>query len=135
MTKTSLNFKTILFALTLASFISGCASVAVSNDAVEKNTASTLGLAKSDFTISNRADDGVKTTYLAKTNAGKQYNCYVTGTITITGRAVSDAICNEIKASVAQPTSTPKASSAPSTSTAPSSAPACNALLKAAGKC
>ena len=135
MTKTSLNFKTILFALTVASFVSGCASVAVSSDAIEKNTATTLGLAKNDFTISNRADDGVKTTYLVKTNAGKQYNCYVTGTITITGRAVSDAICNEIKGSVSQPISTPKTTSTPSTSTAPSSTPSCNALLKAAGKC
>ena len=47
---------------------SGCASVAVSNDAIEQNTAQALGLAKGTFTISDRVDDGVKASYSVKTN-------------------------------------------------------------------
>lgn len=68
----------------------GCASVAVSNDAIEQNTAQALGLAKGTFTISDRVDDGVKASYSVKTNTGKQYACYVTGGVSIVGRVVSD---------------------------------------------
>ena len=35
----------------------GCASVAVSNDAIEQNTAFALGVPKGTFTISDRVDD------------------------------------------------------------------------------
>jgi hypothetical protein len=90
-------------------------------DAIEKNTAFALGVEHGAFTISNREDDGVKSTYLVKTNAGKKYTCYVTGTVSVVGRVVSDAVCNEVGKS-------PK----PTTGT---TAPSCNALLKAAGKC
>ena len=69
---------------------SGCASFAVSNDAIEQNTAQALGLAKGTFTISDRVDDGVKASYSVKTNTGKQYACYVTGGVSIVGRVVSD---------------------------------------------
>ena len=105
----------------LAGLVTGCASVAVTNDAIEKNTAFTLGLEKGTFTISNRENDGVKSTYLVNTNAGKKYTCYVTGTVSVVGRVVSDAVCNE----VGKP-----ASQASVTTSRP-----CNALLKAAGKC
>lgn len=106
----------------LVSFFAGCASVAVSNDAIEQNTASTLGLAKGSFTISDRVDSGVKTSYTVKTNTNKQYACYVTGTMSVMGRNVSDAICTETAAGAK-----------PAGATAPSGS--CNALLKAAGKC
>lgn len=105
----------------LAGLVAGCASVAVTNDSIEKNTAFALGIEKGTFTVSNREDDGVKTTYLVNTNAGKKYTCYVTGTVSVVGRVVSDAVCNEVGRSAKQ---TP--------GTAPKS---CNALLKAAGKC
>ncbi len=75
--------------------LSGCASQAVTGTHLEENTAFSLGMDKSDFTISNRRDSGIKTSYLVKTNSGQQYSCYVTGTFSIVGRAVSDAICNE----------------------------------------
>ena len=104
-----------------AGLVTGCASVAVTNDAIEKNTAFALGIEKSTFTISNREDEGVKTTYLVNTNAGKKYTCYVTGTISVVGRVVSDAVCNEVGKPAKQATEAPKQS--------------CNALLKAAGKC
>ncbi|MES2089519.1 MAG: hypothetical protein V4532_06020 [Pseudomonadota bacterium] len=112
-------------ALALIASAAGCASVAVSNDAIEQNTAFALGLPKGSFTISDRVDDGVKSTYVVKTNAGKQYSCYVTGSVAITGRVVSDAICQAQQGK----------SSAKPAAPARGSAASCNALLKAAGKC
>lgn len=105
----------------VAALAAGCASVAVSNDAIERNTAATLGLEKGNFTISNREDDGVKSSYAVKTNAGRKYSCYVTGTVSVMGRVVSDAVCNEVGKSAKPMTAT--------------SSTSCNALLKAAGKC
>lgn len=119
------SFFARLATLALIATSAGCAAVAVSNDAIEQNTAFTLGLPKGSFTISDRVDDGLKSTYVVKTNAGKQYSCYVTGSVGITGRVVSDAICQAQQG---------KASTKPATSAGGSSA-SCNALLKAAGKC
>lgn len=113
--------KNTLVLTSFAAFIaltSGCASFAVSDDAIERNTAQALGLAKGSFTIADRVDDGVKASYTVKTNTGKQYSCYVTGSVSQLGRTVSDAICSEVgkagKTSAGAP---------------------CNALLKAAGRC
>jgi hypothetical protein len=75
--------------------LAGCASVAVSDGAIEERTAFALGLQRGSFTISDRQDDGVRTQYVVKTKAGQRYNCYVTGTFSVTGRIVSDAICNK----------------------------------------
>ena len=104
-----------------AGLVSGCASVAVTNDAIERNTAFALGIEKGTFTISNREDDGVKSTYLVNTKSGRKYTCYVTGTVAVVGRVVSDAVCNEIGKQAKQTTK--------------ATAQSCNALLKAAGKC
>lgn len=108
--------------------ISGCASIAVSNDSLEDRTAFALGLDKSKIEISNRVDDGVKTNYFAKTSTGKRYSCYVTGTISITGKNVSDAICNETGGKLSGSNLNPPAQVKPAT-------PACNALLRAANRC
>lgn len=110
-----------LSAIVVASLAAGCASVAVSNDAIENNTASALGLEKGTFTVTDRVDDGVKSTYAVKTNSGKKYSCYVTGTVSVVGRVVSDAVCNEI--------------GKPAKQAAGAGGVSCNALLKAAGKC
>ncbi|MDB6062331.1 MAG: hypothetical protein JWM78_2434 [Verrucomicrobiaceae bacterium] len=98
----------------------GCASVAVTDDAIEKNTAFALGIEKGTFTISNRENEGVKSTYLVNTNTGKKYSCYVTGAVSMVGRTVSDAMCNEVGKPVKESGETNAS---------------CNALLKAAGKC
>jgi len=82
--------------ISVAVLAAGCASVAVSNDAIEQRTASALGLASSSFTISDRVDDGVKASYTVKTKSGKQYSCYVTGGVSVMGRMVSDPVCNEL---------------------------------------
>jgi hypothetical protein len=107
----------------------GCASVAVNDDAIETNTARTLGLQKGQFTISDRVNEGVKSTYMARTKTGQTYNCYVTGSVSVFGRVVSDAICTEVKGGKAGQQATPAtpATAAPKTE--------CNALLKAAGRC
>ncbi len=110
-----------LSVVVVASLAAGCASVAVSNNAIENNTAMALGLEKGTFTITDRVDDGVKSTYSVKTDSGKKYSCYVTGTVSVVGRVVSDAVCNEI--------------GKPAKQAAGAGGASCNALLKAAGKC
>lgn len=129
MTTTITRRATTLLIAVATALAAGCASVAVSGDAIERNTASALGIDRSTFTIADRVDDGVKTSYAVKTNAGKNYACYVTGTISVTGRVVSDAICNELGKTAKQTntSSTPTATNAAGTS--------CNALLRAVGRC
>jgi hypothetical protein len=119
----TLRLLPLLGALTL---LTACASMAVSDDAIVTNTARALGLNKTEFTISDRADSGVQTTYTVRTKAGKSFSCYVTGTVSVTGRIVSDAVCTEMAgagAGTAKPPSTPPKD------------PNCNALLRAAGRC
>lgn len=88
--------KSKLFAAFLAAaVVTGCASVAVTDESLEDKTAFALGLDKGDFTISNRTDSGLDTNYLVKTKKGREYRCYVQGMVTIMGRTVSDAVCNK----------------------------------------
>jgi osmotically-inducible protein OsmY len=126
-----IRYTTLASMAVAAALATGCASiavtsdasVAVTSDAMEQNTSMALGIPKGSFTISDRIDSGVKTTYSVKTNTGRQYICYVTGTVTTAGRTVSDAICTEMS-KASQPASSTKSSSG-----------SCNALLKAAGRC
>ena len=73
----------------------GCASVAVTDETLQKNTAFAIGEDIDTFTIFDRVDEGIKTTYSVKTKSGQRYNCYVTGTVSVVGRTVSDAMCNK----------------------------------------
>lgn len=80
----------------LSILLVGCASMVVKEEHIVKKTAMALGLQKGDFTISDRVDDGLQTTYTATTKAGKKYNCYVEGSFSFgTGGVVTDAICSE----------------------------------------
>lgn len=72
---------------------SGCASVAVTDQAIVDRTAFALGLDKSAFTISNRVDEGTTARYAVKTKAGQDYNCFVGGSFSVVGRSVSEAVC------------------------------------------
>ncbi|AZN36219.1 hypothetical protein [Iodobacter ciconiae] len=113
--------KKSLFVASLASILLvGCASIAVTDDAIVKNTSMAIGLEKNAFTISDRENDGITTTYKVKTKAGENYSCYVTGVISMIGRNVSDAMCTEMGAGAKSSTKSNNS---------------CNALLKAAGKC
>lgn len=71
----------------------GCASLAVTDEAIVDRTAFALGLAKGDFTISNRTDEGTTTRYAVKTKSGQEFNCFVGGSISVLGRVVSEAVC------------------------------------------
>ena len=106
-------------------FATGCASVAVSNDSIVNSTAMALSIDKNAFTVSDRVDSGIKTTYTVKTNSGEKYSCYVTGSVSIVGRTVSDAICSKPGTEANK-----KATDQPAKNDS-----SCNALLKAAGKC
>lgn len=107
--------------LLCAVLVGGCASVAVTDDAIMQRTAFALGLENKDFTVSNRVDDGTTARYQVKTRSGRQFNCYIGGSISVTGRSVSEAICTELGRDGVKP--------------APGSAASCNALVKSAGKC
>lgn len=120
-----MHYKKLAAAAALSVLMAGCASVAVNNDSLSQRTAQALGLSPSDFTISNRTDSGVRTDYTAHTTSGKTYACYVTGTVSFTGRVISDAMCSDRTSGAA----TPQAASGGGASSQ------CNALLKAAGKC
>lgn len=110
-----------LFAASLVSVLSvGCASIAVTDDGITESTTRAIGLNASEFVISDRRNSGLKTTYRVKTNSGTDYSCLVSGTFSITGRAVSEALCTEM-VDGAQATAKSEVS--------------CNALLKAAGRC
>lgn len=113
------------------SVLAGCASMAVSDDLIVTRTTSALGLPASEFTISKRADSGVRTDYIATTKANRVFQCYVAGSFSVTGRVVSDAICSPMSGG-------PAASAAPAAAS-PGATPApagnCNALLRAAGRC
>ena len=114
--------KVFLCGILVVTALSGCASVAVTEDAVKQRTAFALGVEQGDFVISDRVDDGVETRYKVKTKTGKTYNCYVTGTISYVGRTVSDAVCSATGKTAA-------------TGTSGATGTKCNALLKAANKC
>lgn len=114
-------------AVLACALVAGCAAQAVSDDAIQTNTSRALGLPPSAFVISDRADSGVQTTYTARTQGGRTYSCYVTGGVSVTGRVVSDAICQEMRQTDAPARGAPARRAAPD--------PACNALLRAAGRC
>ncbi|SDQ81737.1 hypothetical protein [Pseudoxanthomonas sp. CF125] len=114
-----LHFFSCTFAVAL---VSGCASFAVSDDILVQRTGFALGLEPSQFTISNRMDEGTTTRYQVKTTSGQQYNCFVGGSVNVLGKSVSDAICTETGKGAASGSATKPTGN-------------CNALLKAAGKC
>jgi hypothetical protein len=86
--------RTLLAALAVTAVAAtGCASMAVTDQALVDRTAFALGLDKTAFTISGRVDEGTTTRYAVKTRAGQEYNCFVGGSFSVVGRSVSEAIC------------------------------------------
>lgn len=118
-----MNKKRHFLILLLAMLASGCALVQtnkLSDDVLIQRTGFTLGLDKSEFTISNRQEPNKSSEvyYLVTTKSGKKFNCYVAAgftSILTPNTDASDAVCSEMGKG---------ASGAP-----------CNALLKKAGKC
>jgi hypothetical protein len=119
MKQTKLTIPVLIFTLT------GCALVQTNklpDDVLIQRTGFALGLDKSEFTISNRQEPNKSSEvyYLVTTKSGRKFNCYVAAgftSIVTPNSDASDAVCSEI----GKPGGT--------------AAPACNALLKKAGKC
>lgn len=117
--------KKIVLFFSVAALLSGCASVAVTEDTLQSRTALALNLQPGDFAISNRTDSGLRTDYTVKTKSNATYACYVMGTVSYVGRAVSDPMCTQTSAA---PGKAKAATAQPVKAT-------CNELLKAAKKC
>ncbi|WP_439518651.1 hypothetical protein [Hydrogenophaga sp.] len=81
-------------ALATALFAGGCASIAVTDEAIVDRTAFALNLDKDAFTVSNRVNDGTTTRYAVRTKTGQEFNCFVGGSISVLGRSVSEAVCS-----------------------------------------
>ncbi len=75
--------------------MAGCASLAVTDEALVDRTAFALGLNKTDFTLNQRVDEGTTTRYAVRTKSGQDFNCFVGGSFGITGRVVSEAVCTK----------------------------------------
>lgn len=109
--------------LVLVSSVQGCstlgASFAVSDESLVSRTETAIGLPSSDFTISDRENEGVTARYKVRTKAGKQYNCFVGGSLTGIGKSVSEAVCKPLDGS----------------GNTPSSDKNCDALSRQAGRC
>lgn len=109
-------------ALVLAA-LQGCAtlgaSFAVSDGSLIPRTESAIGLPSSEFTISDRVNEGVTARYKVRTRSGKTYNCFVGGSLIGTGKSVSEAVCSPLDGSApAERPGTP-----------------CDALSRAAKRC
>lgn len=89
-----MKVKLLCLPLLLAAF-AGCASIAVTDDAIVDRAAAALGLNKGEFTVSNRTDEGTTTRFQVRTKTGQEYHCFVGGSISVLGRSVSEAICNK----------------------------------------
>lgn len=121
--------KTKLAISILTVALAGCALVKtnkLSDDVLTQRTGFALGLDKSEFTISNRQEPNKSSEvyYSVTTKSGKKFNCYVAAgftSIVTPNSDASDAVCSEVGRSSGTSDSNSKK--------------ACNALLKAAGKC
>lgn len=95
-----MNIDATKFLLTAAlavgsTITTGCASIAVTDEAIVERTAFALGISRGDFTVSNRVDDGTTTRYSVRTKTGQDFNCFVGGSLGLLGRAVSEAVCSK----------------------------------------
>ena len=118
-----------LVALCIALPLCGCVTPLmgltppVGEETLERRTVQALGIAAGGFDISGIAKDGQRTEYAVGTDDGRDYRCYVTSVIG--SLQASDAIC------------TATDGSAPEAASREENADdgACNALLRAAGRC
>ena len=94
--------KLMIAALSLALLpsVQGCstlgASFAVSDESLVSRTETAIGLPSSDFSISDRVNEGVTARYKVRTKAGRQYSCFVGGSLTGIGKSVSEAVCKPL---------------------------------------
>jgi hypothetical protein len=89
------KFLTLPSAICAAMVLAACASTVITDDTLVDRTAFALGLAKTDFSISQRVDDGNTTRYAVRSKSGQEFNCSIGGFFNGFGRVVTDAICNK----------------------------------------
>lgn len=82
-----------IHAVTLAA--PGCASLAVTDEAIVDCTTCALGLPQGEFTVSHRQNEDGTTRYSVRATADQKYNCFVGGSINVLGRSVSEAVCSK----------------------------------------
>ncbi|WP_431285609.1 hypothetical protein ACQW02_12735 [Humitalea sp. 24SJ18S-53] len=119
-------------------FLAGCAAT-ISQDGLEQRTAQAIGRSVGQFAVTDRSEEtGGRINYTVNTRDGAAYRCYLYGAtglqnaVTFGQTPHSDAICTAMAGG--QRGSGPEAPAAtgqPGRSTGG----ACNALLRAAGRC
>lgn len=133
-----MHLRLITPTVTALALLAGCAST-IDQDGLEQRTAQAIGRSVGQFTITERTEEtGGRINYTVNTRDGVAYRCYLYGATGLQ-KAVSfgqiphsDAICTAMVGSKAK-TGNP-APSAPGQQ-GRSAGNACNALLRAAGRC
>lgn len=74
--------------------LAGCASLAVTSEALEKRAAEALGQPPRCFTISQCEDENATTRYTVVTRQGQRCRCFVGGSFNVLGRSAFEAACN-----------------------------------------
>ena len=78
--------------------VAGCASLAVTDQALTERTAGAVGLKKTGFTVSQRMDDSTRTRSAVRKPTGQEFNCFVGGSFNVLGRSVSNVDWNQLEA-------------------------------------
>lgn len=128
------SFATRFAPLTAAlALLAGCAAT-IDQEGLEQRTAQAIGRSVGEFTITERREEGSgRINYTATTRDGKVHSCYLYGAtgfqkaMSFGQTPHSDAICTAMAGAAGKqgrPASAAKGASA-----------ACNALLRAAGRC
>ncbi|MES2711576.1 MAG: hypothetical protein V4653_08335 [Pseudomonadota bacterium] len=125
------------FAAALA-LLAGCAAT-ISQDGLEQRTAQAIGRTVGQFAITDRSEEaGGRINYTASTRDGATYRCYLYGAtglqraVTFGQTPHSDAICTAMaRGQAASGSERPAATG----ERGRSAGGACNALLRAAGRC
>ncbi|WP_374658129.1 hypothetical protein [Inhella sp.] len=83
----------LLCPLAACLLLSACAATLINPQHLQDRTSRALGLESSEFTISQRSDEGGTTRYQVRTRSGQEYHCSVGVAPSILGRTVTDALC------------------------------------------
>ncbi len=118
--------------------LAGCAPT-ITQDGLEQRTAQAIGRTVGQFTITDRSEEtGGRINYTVNTRDGAAYRCYLYGAtglqraVTFGQTPHSDAICT---AMVGGQRGSGNAAPAATAQPGRSAGGACNALLRAAGRC
>ena len=87
--------KLLLAVLAGSFFVTGCASMMMSDDIVISNTANVLQVKPSDLTVTGRRENMMITYYTATTKSGNRYACTIAGGDAFTFGVSNPPICNK----------------------------------------